>query len=131
MSTHNLMGAVRAGEFEKEFKKCNNSDDKINLFRKYGVSISKEQYENIENTVAAIKRGESSAYNVFEEKNYSKGKVALINDSNLAKVSAGAGAVYDTLMSLSGVIKEEDVKRSDHDIKIWKDKGFLTGDGLF
>ena len=124
MSTYNLMNAVRAGKFEKEFKECKNSEDKISLFKKYGISISKEEYEKIENTVAAIKRGESSAYDVFEEKQYTEEKINNISDYGLSMV-------YGSLMSIPYTPLGKTEQGSDNDMKIWKDGGFLTGKGLF
>ena len=128
MSIYDLMTAVREGKFENEFKKCNSTEDKINLFKKYGVLISVEQYEKIENKVAAIKKGEDSAYDMFEEPNNSKSKIENIGDFRLSKVSAGTDkssvnihneiAVFNSLkVVMPGPNEEQGQKADDSDVK--------------
>ncbi len=133
MSIYNLMSAVRSGEFEEKFKICKTLEDKINLFKEYGISISLEQYKRIENEVMAIKSGAESAYDIFKKQQNPKNKLESIDDFELSKASAGtnSNAVYETLINLSCLPQEQVQKNQDEDVKLWKGGGFLTGRGLF
>lgn len=88
MSTVDLMLAVRNGEFEPEFKKCTSVNDKIDLFKKYGVVISLDQYRDIEAKVASIKQGAESSYEELQEK-VEGNDVDTMSDIELVSVVGG------------------------------------------
>lgn len=138
MSIHDLMKAVREGNFEKSFKNCNSTEDKVKLFNSYGISISLEQYRDIEKQVSAIKNGENSAYNIFKKGKISNGMATEVSEFELSGVSAGRKlnadekAVYESLTSIPDLmVKNNSEEKSDDDVKHWEIKSFLTGRGLF
>ncbi len=122
MSINDLMEAVRDGKFENEFKKCESIEEKIKLFKSYGINISSEQYREIEERVRSIKEGECSVYN--EDDYFNKGE--RVFDSELYKVSAGSSNQrgQDTVLEVLKRIqmpesKFENSDKSDGDVKKW------------
>lgn len=94
MSIDDLMNAVRTGEFEKNFQVCESAEQKIELFKEYGIVISLEQYKNIETKVRSIKEGTGEAYDALEKE--VECKPEDIPETELQKISAGVRGITTT-----------------------------------
>lgn len=137
MSVYDLMNAVRSGEFQAKFKECNSTEDKIALFKNYGVIISMEQYKEIELKVFNIKSGKDASYDSFEKEVKGDGVPKKVEDFELTSVSAGKGGrssanvVLEVLKRMPDEIYKNSTEKKDDDIKLWETKPYLTGRGLF
>lgn len=138
MSIYDLMSAVRSGEFESKFKKCDSTEDKIELFKHYGVIMSLEQYKEIESKVQEIKSGSEASYDYLEDKVEGRKPNSKLTDFELATVSAGksnennneAHIVLEVLKRMPGVEPSVDTSNKS-DVKIWEPESFLTDKGFF
>lgn len=127
MHTDDLMEAVRSGEFEKEFKKCKTTEEKVELFKKYNVNVSLEQYKAIESKVAFIKQGSRASYDELQDKLECHNKAGKMDESEFDYVSGGVDlnakegqTVFEVLKGISySPETDDDGKNNDDNMKVW------------
>ncbi len=128
MSIDDLMSAVRSGEFEEEFKKCKTTEEKVNLFKKYGVIVSLEQYKSIESKVAFIKQGSKASYDELQDKVECNNKAGKMDESEFDYVSGGVDlnareeqTVFEILKRMEYSPETGDGENSNvDDMKLWE-----------
>lgn len=140
MSIKDLMEDVRNGKFENKFKECNSINKKIKLFHAYGISISIDQYKNIESKVASIKEGEKESYNYLKNKVEGNKITKNIPETILQQVSGGEGKYADKyeIETVIDILKRMPDENDNNNLeetsyrKFWEIKPFHDRDrGLF